>query len=123
MMMWTDYDEGRNDMRRGFTLIELLVVIAIIAILAAIVFPVFAKAKEKVHWNAFIGDVKSGKVVPTPDVRARMSDGETKSVPLEIRNRCKRTETAPGGPSVPVATASVRVTFSDGTVKELAVET
>ena len=31
----------------GFTLIELLVVIAIIAILAAILFPVFAKAREK----------------------------------------------------------------------------
>lgn len=34
-------------MVRGFTLIELLVVIAIIAILAAILFPVFAKAREK----------------------------------------------------------------------------
>ncbi|MBI5834855.1 MAG: DUF1559 domain-containing protein [Armatimonadetes bacterium] len=33
--------------RRAFTLIELLVVIAIIAILAAILFPVFAKAREK----------------------------------------------------------------------------
>src|SRR5580658_6390406 len=33
--------------RCGFTLIELLVVIAIIAILAAILFPVFAKAREK----------------------------------------------------------------------------
>ena len=33
--------------RRGFTLIELLVVIAIIAVLAAILFPVFAKAREK----------------------------------------------------------------------------
>ena len=32
--------------RHGFTLIELLVVIAIIAILAAILFPVFAQAKE-----------------------------------------------------------------------------
>jgi prepilin-type N-terminal cleavage/methylation domain-containing protein len=31
----------------GFTLIELLVVIAIIAVLAAILFPVFAKAREK----------------------------------------------------------------------------
>jgi len=34
-------------LRRGFTLIELLVVIAIIAILAAILFPVFARAREK----------------------------------------------------------------------------
>ena len=33
--------------KKGFTLIELLVVIAIIAILAAILFPVFAKAREK----------------------------------------------------------------------------
>ena len=33
--------------RRGFTLIELLVVIAIIAILAAILFPVFAHARDK----------------------------------------------------------------------------
>ena len=38
---------GGECMRRGFTLIELLVVIAIIAILAAILFPVFAKAREK----------------------------------------------------------------------------
>ena len=34
------------NLRRAFTLIELLVVIAIIAILAAILFPVFAQAKE-----------------------------------------------------------------------------
>ncbi len=37
----------RHAPHRGFTLIELLVVIAIIAILAAILFPVFAKAREK----------------------------------------------------------------------------
>lgn len=38
---------AKTQTRRGFTLIELLVVIAIIAILAAILFPVFAKAREK----------------------------------------------------------------------------
>jgi prepilin-type N-terminal cleavage/methylation domain-containing protein len=37
----------KSSHRRGFTLIELLVVIAIIAILAAILFPVFARAREK----------------------------------------------------------------------------
>ncbi len=37
----------RSNSSKGFTLIELLVVIAIIAILAAILFPVFAKAREK----------------------------------------------------------------------------
>src|SRR6266568_5412057 len=37
----------RTPKRLGFTLIELLVVIAIIAILAAILFPVFAKARDK----------------------------------------------------------------------------
>jgi prepilin-type N-terminal cleavage/methylation domain-containing protein/prepilin-type processing-associated H-X9-DG protein len=39
-------------LRRGFTLIELLVVIAIIAILAAILFPVFARAREKARQSA-----------------------------------------------------------------------
>lgn len=38
--------------KSGFTLIELLVVIAIIAILAAILFPVFAKAREKARQTA-----------------------------------------------------------------------
>ena len=45
-------------MRRGFTLIELLVVIAIIAILAAILFPVFAKAREKARQASCTSNMK-----------------------------------------------------------------
>jgi len=43
---------------RGFTLIELLVVIAIIAILAAILFPVFAKAREKARQTSCSSNVR-----------------------------------------------------------------
>lgn len=43
---------------RGFTLIELLVVIAIIAILAAILFPVFAQAREKARQASCTSNVK-----------------------------------------------------------------
>jgi prepilin-type N-terminal cleavage/methylation domain-containing protein/prepilin-type processing-associated H-X9-DG protein len=43
--------------RRAFTLIELLVVIAIIAILAAILFPVFAKAREKARQAACMSNL------------------------------------------------------------------
>src|SRR6266581_8496416 len=44
--------------RRGFTLIELLVVIAIIAILAAILFPVFAQARESARQTTCLSNLK-----------------------------------------------------------------
>ena len=46
-------------MKRGFTLIELLVVIAIIAILAAILFPVFAQAKDAAKKTACLSNLKN----------------------------------------------------------------
>src|SRR5262245_11847086 len=60
-----DHQERRTDMvksirnrRGGFTLIELLVVIAIIAILAAILFPVFAQAREKARQTTCTSNLK-----------------------------------------------------------------
>ena len=47
-----------NTSRCGFTLIELLVVIAIIAILAAILFPVFAQAREKARAISCLSNMK-----------------------------------------------------------------
>lgn len=45
-------------MKKGFTLVELLVVIAIIAILAAVIFPVFARAREKARQSNCLSNVK-----------------------------------------------------------------
>src|ERR671933_2119510 len=48
----------RRSRDHGFTLIELLVVIAIIAILAAILFPVFAKARAKARQATCLSNLK-----------------------------------------------------------------
>jgi prepilin-type N-terminal cleavage/methylation domain-containing protein/prepilin-type processing-associated H-X9-DG protein len=49
---------GRTRLQHGFTLIELLVVIAIISILAAILFPVFARARENARRTSCMSNMK-----------------------------------------------------------------
>jgi prepilin-type N-terminal cleavage/methylation domain-containing protein/prepilin-type processing-associated H-X9-DG protein len=49
---------GENPVKKAFTLIELLVVIAIIAILAAILFPVFARARENARRTSCMSNLK-----------------------------------------------------------------
>lgn len=65
---------------KGFTLIELLVVIAIIAILAAILFPVFAKAREKARQISCASNEKQlglGFMQYTQDYDEKMPEGNS----------------------------------------------
>ena len=52
------HSQARRELSKGFTLIELLVVIAIIAILAAILFPAFARARENARRASCMSNMK-----------------------------------------------------------------
>ena len=65
--------------RRAFTLIELLVVIAIIALLAAILFPVFARAKEQARKSACASNFKQLAL-------AMLMSPRSASITLTIKN-------------------------------------
>jgi len=80
--------------RRGFTLIELLVVIAIIGILAAMVFPVFARARESARKAVCLSNVKNIALA----INMYLSDNNDTFPPVETRQEAGDFfETMPGG--------------------------
>jgi len=80
--------------RRGFTLIELLVVIAIIGILAAMVFPVFARARESARKAVCLSNVKNIALA----VNMYLADNNDTFPPSEHRQEViQYFEAAPGG--------------------------
>jgi len=87
---------------RGFTLIELLVVIAIIAILAAILFPVFAQARSKARQASGLSNIKQmglAILMYTQDYDEKFpragwecqKAGDDKTMPAGSRNACAGT--------------------------------
>jgi len=68
--------------RQGFTLIELLVVIAIIGILAAMVFPVFARARESARKSVCLSNVKNIALA----IQMYLGDNNDTLPPLERRD-------------------------------------
>ena len=80
--------------RRGFTLIELLVVIAIIGILAAMVFPVFARARESARKAVCLSNVKNIAVA----IQMYLADNNDTLWPGEYRREAlEYFATTPGG--------------------------
>lgn len=90
---------GRS--RRGFTLIELLVVIAIIAILAAILFPVFARAREKARQISCISNLKQLALA------AMMYAQDYDQMNFWFRGRPNTTVYADNAQTIPVPPASM----------------
>src|SRR5690606_13826243 len=82
--------------RTGFTLIELLVVIAIISILAAILFPVFARARENARRTSCLSNLKQiglGIMMYTQDYDEKYPF----SYPAVAAERTKQTDTSMPG--------------------------
>src|SRR5579871_4447418 len=83
MEMNYGFRSGQNsrNLRRGFTLIELLVVIAIIAILAGMLLPVLARAKEKGKRTVCLNNLKQWSLAQTMYVDENSQTFPTTKIP------------------------------------------
>jgi prepilin-type N-terminal cleavage/methylation domain-containing protein/prepilin-type processing-associated H-X9-DG protein len=96
--------------RRGFTLIELLVVIAIIGILAAMVFPVFARARESARKAVCLSNVKNIALA----FQMYLGDNNDTFPPLENRQEAlDYFGTFPGGGSCGDHYLRIQVSFAN----------
>jgi len=134
--------------RKGFTLIELLVVIAIIAILAAILFPVFAQAREKARQTTCSSNERqlglaflqyqqdndemfpSGIENPTPTDEYWRGNGWSSEIFPYVKStglyKCPDDSTTPNGAAVPVSyfmNANIAGSGSHGTLAALSAPT
>src|SRR5688500_9028814 len=76
-----------NNQQRAFTLIELLVVIAIIALLAAILFPVFARARENARRSSCQSNMKQialAQMQYTQDYDEKFTGSHISQVPDDL---------------------------------------
>src|SRR5438552_2175765 len=93
----------RAGLRRAFTLIELLTVIAIIALLAAILFPVFARMREGVRQGTCISNMHEiARAVST----YRLDNGE---YPVMLLGYAERTDGLPWQSGDPTPVEAVKI--------------
>ena len=126
----------RTPSKKAFTLIELLVVIAIIAILAAILFPVFAQARDKARQTSCLSNIKQiglglmmyvqdsdetypGALQPSPSINGGSTSDQRMPLDMQVLPYIKNDQiwTCPSDAAFRVPTTDTRLQWWDGNYK------